>query len=345
MTTTRYELKTSASSAEHWGARADQRVFIVEDTAAPATRTIEAAVCSSTGYGGISALPGHALFLSANTDGTGALSNANGNARVRTVGVRLIDEGSGHVEITIGLTEYAPFTDQTDPCRITTSTTLQTVPLYRTNPIVPTDVWTIDGTGPYYDADDGIWSGATTSTPPLNTSSGTVDADGAESSDYRPAGDIGGDKVDWNGNPIAAGLAVTRITVEVLRWGPYIDTSGNYTLDDQQLAEQVVGVGARNQATFCGFAQGEVLYVGCSRSPLDAEWYTARFEFLQHPYKHAVQVPRPTFGTSIGAMSYEGDPRSIRHYRGVYWQQPYLRGTDFNDLFTTDEQACLDALS
>lgn len=345
MTTTRYELKQSASSAEHWGARADTRVFIVEDTGRTAARAIELSLCSSIGYAGISALPGHALTLSANADGTGIVANANGNARVRTVSVRLIDEGSGHAEITIGLTEYSPFTDQTDPCRITTSTTLQTLPLYRTNPIVPTDVWTIDGTGPYYDADDGIWSGATTSTPPLNTSAGSVDADGAESADYRPAGDIGGDKVDWNGNPIAAGLPVTRITVEVLRWGPYIDTSGSYTLDDQSLDSQIVGVGTRNQAAFCGFAQGEVMYMGVSRSPLDAEWYTARFEFLQHPYKHAIQVPRPTFGTSIGAMSYEGDPRSIRHYRGVYWQQPYLRGTDFNALFSTDERACLDALS
>ena len=345
MSTTRYELKASQETAEHWGARATTRVFIVEDTATPTARTIVAAVGSTTGYGGISALPGHDLKLSANADGTGAKSTANGNARIRTVSVRLINEGSGHVEITVALTEYDPFTDQTAPCRITTATTLQSTALYRGNPIVPTDVWTIDGTGPYYDADGGIWDGSTASTPALNTGAGSVDADGAESSDYRPAGDIGGDPIDWNGNPIATGLPVTRITVEVLRWGPYIDTSGAYTLDDQALTAQIVGIGTRNQATFCGFAQGKVMYMGVSRQPLDAEWYIARFEFATHPFKHAVQVPRPTFGTSIGAMSYEGDPRSIRHYRGVYYQQPYLRGTDFNALFTTDEQDALDNLS
>ena len=343
MSTERYELKGTQAQAEHWGARVNRVEYIVEDTTAPAAGIIQSRVCSDAGYGGISAIPGHALKVSAASDGTGIIGPVLGDARVRTVNVQLVPNGSGQAQITIGLTQYGKFPDQTAPCRITTSVKLQPTQAYRSGVIVPTDVWTADGSTGYYDADVTLWDGSSGSST-LNSSAGSVDANGAESTDYRPAGDIGGDPIDWNGNPIATGLAITRIEVEVLRWGPYIDSSGNYALDDDTLETQRGGVGARNQEEFCGFAQGEVLYEGVVRNPLDSEWYVARYSFLVHPWKHAVQVPRPTFGTSIGAMSYEGDPRSIRHYRGVYWQQAYLRGYDFNDLFSADEQAALDVL-
>lgn len=343
MATTRYILKGAQAQAEHWGSRVNRVEYLVDDTSKPDANSIQDDLCSSTGYGGISAVPGHPLKLTVSADGTGTLLPVYGDARVRTINVQLEPTGVGQARITIGLTQYGAFTDQTDPVRITTSVQLRPTQAYRSGPIIPTDSWTADGTTGYYDADVTLWDGSSASAT-LNASAGSVDANGAESSDYRPEGDIGGDPIDWNGNPIAVGLAVTRIEVEVLRWGPYIDTSGSYALDDDSLETQLGGVGARNQLEFCGFPQGEVLYEGVQRSPLDAEWYVARYTFLAHPWKHAIQVPRPTFGTSIGAMSYEGDPRSIRHYRGVYWQQPYLRGYDFNDLFSTDEQAALDVL-
>jgi len=343
MATERYELKNSQAQAEHWGARVNRVEFVVDDTASPSADTIQTSLCSTTGYGGISAIPGHPLKISANTDGTGTMTVQYLDAAVRTVNVQLEPNGAGQVRITIGLTQYGTFTDQTDPIRVTTSTKLQPTQAYRSGPIIPADTWVADGATGYYDADVTLWDGSSGSST-LNALAGSVDANGAESSTYRPAGDIGGDPIDWNGNPIAVGLPVTRIEVEVLRWGPYIDSSGGYAMDSDSLETQQLGVGARNQALFCTFPQGNVLYEGVQRSPLDAEWYVARYSFLAHPWKHAIQVPRPTFGTSIGAMSYEGDPRSIRHYRGVYWQQAYLRGYDFNDLFTADEQAALAVL-
>ncbi|MCP4785530.1 MAG: hypothetical protein GY878_18445, partial [Fuerstiella sp.] len=145
--------------------------------------------------------------------------------------------------------------------------------------------------------------------------------------------------VDWNGNPLSVGLTQIDFTVEVVRQGVHTSTLGSMVAGDQTILQDTAGIGTRNQATFAGLAQGTTIYMGCQRVALDAEWYIGKYQFRAREDKHATQVPRPTFGTRIGAMAYEGDPRSIRHVRGVYWQQPYLRGTDFNDLFTADEQA------
>tara|TARA_R110000803_G_scaffold39046_1_gene84218 strand:- start:489 stop:644 length:156 start_codon:yes stop_codon:yes gene_type:complete len=43
--------------------------------------------------------------------------------------------------------------------------------------------------------------------------------------------------------------------------------------------------------------------------------------------------------TTMGTMTYQNDPRSIGHTRGVYWKQPYLEGADFAAFFTTLEKA------
>jgi len=182
-----------------------------------------------------------------------------------------------------------------------------------------------------------LWDGSSGSST-LNSAVGSV-TDGVESTDYRPAGDIGGTMVDWNGNPLTIGLTQIDFTVEVVRQGVHTSTLGTMVAGDQTILQDTAGIGTRNQATFAGLAQGTVIYMGCQRVALDAEWYIGKYQFRAREDKHAMQVPRPTFGTRIGAMAYEGDPRSIRHIRGVYWQQPYLRGTDFNDLFTTDEAA------
>jgi hypothetical protein len=256
---------------------------------------------------------------------------------VRTVGVRLLPEGLNAAEITIALTEYARFAGEHELVRVLSNHVMAPTPVYRSNPIVPTDTWNIGSPSGYYDADVTLWDGSSGSST-LNSGVGSVTG-GVESTDYRPAGDIGGTMIDWNGNPLTIGLTQIDFTVEVVRQGVHTSTLGTMVAGDQTILEDTAGIGTRNQATFAGLAQGTVIYMGCQRVALDAEWYIGKYQFRAREDKHAVQVPRPTFGTRIGAMAYEGDPRSIRHIRGVYWQQPYLRGTDFNDLFTTDEAA------
>lgn len=338
MTVTRYNLKTDEASSEDWGAHSHTRVFRTsDDTDSKTAKEIRDLIVAGTGYGGISAETGGPLVIDSTTEGD--------PARVRTVQVRLLAEGLNTAEITIGLTEYARFTGEKELVRVLSNHVMAPTPMYRTDPIVPTDVWTSGTPSGYYDADAGIWDGSTASTPPLNTvqpASGGVDpSTGVEATNYRPAGDIGGTMVDWNGNPLSVGLAQIDFTVEVVRQGVHLSNIGTNVAGDQTLLEDTAGIGTRNQATFAGLAQGTVIYMGVQRVALDAEWYLGKYQFRSREDKHAKQVPRPTFGTRIGAMSYEGDPRSIRHVRGVYWQQPYLRGTDFNDLFTADEQTLI----
>ena len=334
MTVTRYDLKMSEATSEDWGAHSHSRVFRTsDDTNSKTALEIRNLIVSGTGYGGIKAETGGPLVIGSAAEGD--------PARVRTVQVRLIAEGLNTAEITLGLTEYARFTGEKVLVRVLSNHTMSPTPMYRTAPIVPTDVWTADGETAYYDADAGIWDGATTSTPPLNTvqpATGGVDpTTGVEANNYRPAGDIGGTMVDWNGNPLSVGLTQIDFTVEVVRQGVHVNNLGVDVAGDVSILTDTAGIGTRNQATFAGLAQGTIIYMGVQRVALDAEWYLAKYQFRAREDKHAKQVPRPTFGTRIGAMSYEGDPRSIRHIRGVYWQQPYLRGTDFNDLFESDE--------
>ena len=253
-----------------------------------------------------------------------------------------VAEGDKQAEITIALTEYARFAGEHELVRVLSNHVMAPTPVYRSGPIVPTDTWTSGSPSGYYDADVTLWDGSSGSSTlnPVQPSSGGVDpSTGVEATNYRPAGDIGGTMVDWNGNPLTIGLTQIDFTVEVVRQGVHTSTLGTMVAGDQTILEDTAGIGTRNQATFAGLAQGTIIYMGCQRVALDAEWYIGKYQFRAREDKHATQVPRPTFGTRIGAMAYEGDPRSIRHVRGVYWQQPYLRGTDFNGLFTTDEQA------
>ena len=328
MTVERFEIKSSEASSEDWGAHTHTRVFRTSDESTVTAKEIRDLICSGTGYGGIIAETGGPLSVGGTVEGD--------PARVRTVGVRLLPEGLNAAEITIALTEYARFAGEHELVRVLSNHVMAPTPVYRSGPIVPTDTWTADSGG-YYDADVTLWDGSSGSST-LNSAVGSV-TDGVESTDYRPAGDIGGTKVDWNGNPLTIGLTQIDFTVEVVRQGVHTSTLGTMVTGDQTILQDTAGIGTRNQATFAGLAQGTVVYMGCQRVALDAEWYIGKYQFRAREDKHAVQVPRPTFGTRIGAMAYEGDPRSIRHIRGVYWQQPYLRGTDFNDLFTTDEAA------
>jgi hypothetical protein len=329
MTVERFEIKSSEAASEDWGAHTHTRVFRTSDESTVTAKGIRDLICAGTGYGGIIAETGGPLTIDSTVEGD--------PARVRTVGVRLLPEGLNAAEITIALTEYARFTGEHELVRVLSNHVMAMTPVYRSGPIVPTDSWTADSGG-YYDADVTLWDGSSGSST-LNSAVGSVNGAGVESDDYRPAGDIGGTMIDWNGNPLTIGLTQIDFTVEVVRQGVHTSTLGTMVTGDQTILQDTAGIGTRNQATFAGLAQGTVVYMGCQRVALDAEWYIGKYQFRAREDKHAVQVPRPTFGTRIGAMAYEGDPRSIRHIRGVYWQQPYLRGTDFNDLFTTDEAA------
>ena len=321
-------LSNSTAGAEHFGAISDSvtyRVlmspFVDNSTAAE----VRSAVIS-TGHAGISAIPGRPLIVDSVIQYSTAMI-------VRTVQCATIADGSG-TDITIGLTRYdwgaSAGGDGDVSIRLSTTVTGQAVQVYRGSPLLPTST---DATTEFTDDEWATNSNLNVVIPPLPTAASPDDGT------YRPAGDIGGEYLDWNGNPISVLLPAVSVSVEVLRRGAYFSNLGVVVADAFKPFEAVTYVGKRNNVAFAGFGIGELLCTGIERKVLDGEWTSVIFKCTSHAYRHAYQVPRPTFMTTMGTMTYQGDPRSIGHTRGVYWKQPYLEGVDFAAFFTTSETA------
>jgi len=319
-------LSNSTAGAEHFGAISDSVTYRVllypfgDNTTAAEVRS----AVISTGHAGISAIPGRPLVVDSVIQYSAAMI-------VRTVQCATIADGSG-TDITIGLTRYDWGTsaggDGDVAIRLSTTITGQTVQAYRGTPNLPT------GTTVASEFTDDEW--VTNSN--LNAAAGSAPtAASPDDGTYRPAGDIGGEYFDWNGNPISILLPAVAVTVEVLRRGAYFSTLGGVVADTFKPIEAATYVGKRNSAAFAGFTRGELLCTGIERKVLDGEWTSVVFQCASHPYRHAIQVPRPTFMTTMGTNTYQGDPRSIGHTRGVYWKQPYLEGADFSEFFTASE--------
>ena len=321
-------LSNSTAGAEHFGAISDSvtyRVLLYPFANNTTAAEVRSAVIS-TGHAGISAIPGRPLIVDSVVQYSAAMI-------VRTVQCATIADGSG-TDITIGLTRYDWGTsaggDGDVSIRLSTTVTGQSVQVYRGSPLLPT------GTTASTEFDDDEW--VTNSN--LQVSAGSIPtAASPDDGTYRPAGDIKGEFLDWNGNPISILLPAVSVSVEVLRRGAYFSVLGAVVADTFKPYEAMSYVGKRNNVAFAGFGIGELLCTGIERKVLDGEWTSVIFKCTSHPYRHAYQVPRPTFMTTMGTMTYQGDPRSIGHTRGVYWKQPYLEGVDFAAFFTASEQA------
>ena len=321
-------LSNSTAGAEHFGAISDSvtyRVLLYPFADNTTAAEVRSAVIS-TGHAGISAIPGRPLVVDSVIQYSAAMI-------VRTVQCATIADGSG-TDITIGLTRYDWGSDHGGDgdvsIRLSTTVTAQAVQVYRGNPALPTNT---DATTEFTD-DEWVTNNN------LNAPLGTVPtAASPDDGTYRPAGDIDGEYLDWNGNPISILLPAVGVSVEVLRRGAYVTNLGTVIADDFKPFEAMSYVGKRNNVAFAGFGIGELLCTGIERKVLDGEWTSVIFKCTSHAYRHAYQVPRPTFMTTMGTMTYQGDPRSIGHTRGVYWKQPYLEGADFAAFFTTLEQA------
>jgi len=325
-------LSNSTAAAEHFGAISDSvtyRVMVSPYTDNDTAAVVRNALIGTTGYAGILALPGRPLLVD-------SVVQFSADMVVRTISCQAVQDGAG-TDITIGLTRYdwgAVGLPGDVPIRLSTSVGGQSVQVYRGNPKLPT------GTGSTTEFTDAEW----VSNANLEAVAGTApSASSPDDGTYRPAGDIGGTPLDWNGNPISIILPSVDVTIEVLRRGAYFSTLGTVVADTFKPESAVGFVGKRNNAAFAGFGIGELLCTGIERKVLDGEWTSVMFKCSSHPYRHAYQVPRPTFMTTMGTMTYNGDPRSVGHVRGVYWKQPYLSGVDFATFFSTLEQAYITA--
>lgn len=209
--------------------------------------------------------------------------------------------------------------------------------------LIPTDEgWTQIGTTSLYKITAANWydyaqgmnpTASVTGDPIQRNSSGT------EVATDRPAGDIGGIYVDWSGKPIQFPLAVTTHTITVVRNAPFLNLGPAATpttcidYGDQTTIQNHQGfIGKRNVGDFFRTGDaGRIMLKSISMQPLGQESQSVTYTFVEHPWSHAVQVPRQTFGSGFFAMKYLGDPRLIQHTIGVYWQQPHQYGANFQD--------------
>ena len=300
-----------------------------------------------------------------------------GPALVRSMEITTDPDAVGSFRITGELSGFGPpnFVEAGDagtsrspvpmPIRVTTDTTSRVVSAYREGPIVPGEGVAM-GTRFGYQIWDrqldalNIFGGVS---PFLN---GYYNPN-ADTKDeyYRPEGDCGGRPIDFNGAPIPHAVPQTRITIDVVRRLPYWNWANESDTSPVSLSTQDIPgtgggaplcvsgfddyIGARNASTFLGFPIGSILWESINLTPLQDEFSIFRMVFLYDEWKHATQVPRPTYGTTTGAMTTrvilqenplitEEDPRAIRHYMGVYWQQPYLRKFTLNPAFFYTEE-------
>ena len=148
---------------------------------------------------------------------------------------------------------------------------------------------------------------------------------------WPPSADIGGTKIDLNGNPRAK--EVPQITRQLeYKWDrtPLISTT---TPDDPPFQTYLDAVNKRNSVAFMEASIGTMLYKGFSAS-LDREIWRIVHTWIFDPFYHVEQmpVPNPTGqpvllpGTSVAGLQ-------ILQCDKVAWYQRFPNTTDFNTSF------------
>lgn len=148
---------------------------------------------------------------------------------------------------------------------------------------------------------------------------------------WPPSADIGGTKIDLNGNPRAK--EVPQVTRQLeYKWDrtPLISTT---TPDDPPFQTYLDAVNKRNSVAFMEASIGTMLYKGFSAS-LDREIWRIVHTWIFDPFYHVEQmpVPNPTGqpvllpGASVAGLQ-------ILQCDKVAWYQRFPETTDFNTSF------------
>jgi hypothetical protein len=175
------------------------------------------------------------------------------------------------------------------------------VSAFRMAPTIPTDM-TTPASDAYVASNDSIWHGVS---------------------------DIGGRKVDWNGQPIQYALPILTTNMTIQRPAPIWEDGGTRDTGAIALvANASAYIGRRNSADV-GFIgnTGYVLFAGISCSPLNKGIYNVTYTFRSHPWKHAIQVPRVLGSMFAEDVSSYNAERTHNEY--IWWSQPHLAGANF----------------
>lgn len=161
----------------------------------------------------------------------------------------------------------------------------------------------------------------------------TLPADGTAA--YPPS-DIGGTKVDLNGNPRQREVAQQTIQLEYL-WDR--TTYNTYTATEPPFSTFIAAQGKRNDDALFGFPKGYLLYRGCQATQENEYWRLVHVWVFDNLF-HLVQVPVPNAtGAPIlmAGITIAGQP--ILQVTSVGWYQSYPDFVDFSTVLPADVYA------
>lgn len=156
---------------------------------------------------------------------------------------------------------------------------------------------------------------------------------------FPPTADMGGTKVDSNGQPLQWKIAQQTITVEHL-WDRTKDTApaalaGAAASPDPPSEWTSVYCNTRNNAAFLGWPAGYVTYMGWTANQSPDEWLVISHRFLADDWQHLEQRPAPNAaGTKLLDVGPTWAGYPTKASKTVVWYQPYETVLDFSALFT-----------
>ena len=156
---------------------------------------------------------------------------------------------------------------------------------------------------------------------------------------WPPTADIGGTKVDANGQPKQKRIAQQTIDVSIL-WDRSLDVGGDmsgngvdfYPDPDQGFWDEYIGT--RNEEAFLGWGIGMVTYVGTTMNQAPDEWVVITHKFIADEWQHLEQRAVPNAAGQVILLpgaTWIGN--QVRQAETVAWYQPYNELKDFADLF------------
>ena len=156
---------------------------------------------------------------------------------------------------------------------------------------------------------------------------------------FPPTAWIGGTSVDMNGQPLAVKVSQQSIQVDIL-WDRTRDRStdamsGAADSPDPPSEWSSVYVNTRNNATFLGWPTGYVTYLGWTANESPDETLVISHRFLADDWQHLEQRVAPNIG---GKPLLASGPTLVtlptQSCANVYWYQPFVSLTSFNNLFS-----------
>jgi hypothetical protein len=158
----------------------------------------------------------------------------------------------------------------------------------------------------------------------------TLPTDGSPS--YPPS-DIGGTKLDWNGNPRQREVAQQTIQLEYF-WDR--TTSGSDTATEPAFSTFITNQGKRNTDVLFGCPKGSLLYRGCQATLENEVWRLVHVWVFDNLY-HLVQLPVPNAtGAPILTAGITIAGQQILQVTSVGWYQMYTDFVDFSTVLPAD---------